>query len=72
MIVVPVFYTDLRTRGCSDQQILCTIRQWFRATPTQDGIMSAYQITGAEAALLYLYVRRRKRQSSAALVPGCS
>ena len=72
MIVVPVFYTDLLTRGWSNEQILSTIRHWFRTTPTEDGILSVYQITGAEAALLFLYVRRRKRQSSVGPVLDCS
>ena len=66
LVLVPMLYADLRARGLSDACIVRAIRGWFRAARRSEGeFMAVYQITGAEAALLYLYARyhqRRKRK----------
>ena len=61
--MVVLVYEALRTRGLSNTCIVDAVRAWFRASPrTADELMEDFQVTGAEAALLYLVAQRTQRK----------
>ena len=63
VVLVALVYDTLRARGLSNSCIVGAIRTWFRTSRrTEDELMDDYQVTGAEAALLYLYAQRKKRK----------
>jgi hypothetical protein len=72
-VLVAVVYDALRARGLSNTGIVSAIRTWFRTDRRrEDELMEDYQVTGAEAALLYLYAQRRKRKRTEDTPPYCS